>query len=343
MQKRMTLFFLLATLIWGGIAGVPAFAAVQASGQEEVKIPETVAKVNGVALSSNFVMFEFKRMMKNVKEPLTLEQKKTLIREIIDTEVVRELMYQEGKSQKLQIGSEKIDEEFKNLKSGYSNDSEFEEALKQRSISVSEIKKSIELDFLARELLDRQVKGKIAIPDGDVQKFYDENKERFLRPESYRAQHIFVSIYPPEMLEKQSVEELTAKRESLSSQAMAKITKVQNELKEGADFASLAKKYSDDAGSSEKGGDLDFIYKGIFDPAFDEVVSKLKPGEISDIVKTAYGFHVIKLNETRPAEYASFNEVKEPIQKYLFMEASKKIAQDYIAGLKKKAKIDILF
>jgi parvulin-like peptidyl-prolyl isomerase len=342
MQKRVTLFILLAMLFWNVSEPVLAVPA-HTSNQEEIRIPETVAKVNGVAVGSNFVMFEFSRMMKNVKEPLTLEQKKSIVREIIDTEVVRELMYQEGKVEKLQIASEKIDEEFGNLKSGYSSESEFEEALKQRHITVKEIRKSIELDFLARELLDRQVKGKIVIADGDVQKFYDENKERFLRPESYKAQHIFVSIYPPEMLEKQSVEELASKKESLISQAKAKINKVQEELKGGADFAALAKKYSDDAGSSDKGGDLDFVYKGIFDPAFDETVSKLKAGEVSDIVTTAYGFHIIKLNDTRPAEYAAFNEVKEPIQKYLFMEASKKIAQDYISRLKKKAKVDILF
>lgn len=341
MQKRVTLFFLLATLFW--VVSAPVFAAVQAGNQEEIKIPETVAKVNGVAVSSSFVMFEFSRMMKNVKEPLTLEQKKTIVREIIDTEVVRELMYQEGKTEKLQIASEKIDAEFGNLKSGYSSESEFEEALKERRISIKDIKKSIELDFLARELLDRQVKGKIDIADGEVQKFYEENKERFLRPESYKAQHIFVSIYPPEMLEKQSVEELASKKDSLIAQAKQKISQVQSEIKGGADFAALAKKYSDDAGSAEKGGDLDYIYKGIFDPAFDETVSKLKAGEISDIVTTAYGFHIIKLNDTRPAEYASLNEVKEPIQKYLFMEASKKIAQEYITKLKKKAKVDILF
>lgn len=342
MQKRMTLVLLLAALLWSCSASV-AVAAEQGDILGGIKVPDTVAKINDVPLSSNFVLFEFNRMIKNIDEPLNEKQKTSVLREIIDTEVVRELMYQEGKARKIEVPSEKIDEELKKLTSGYDNEADFMEALKQRNITVSDLKRSIELDSMARQLLDGQIKGKVNVSDKDVQKFYDENKERFLRPESYRAQHIFISIYPPEILEKNSIEELEAKRESLTSQAEKKANAVYKELSSGGDFAELAKKYSDDAGSSGKGGDLDFIYKGIFDPAFDEAVSKLKPGEASGVVKTPYGFHIIKLNETRPPEYAPFSEVKEPIQKFLFMDESKKLAHDYITALKKKAKIEVLF
>ncbi|OGW17128.1 MAG: hypothetical protein A3K09_00690 [Nitrospinae bacterium RIFCSPLOWO2_12_FULL_47_7] len=340
MLKRMARV-LLTVLPW--IFAVGAAVAEQNNSLDGIKVPDPVAKVNGVPLSSNFVLFEFNRMMKNIDEALNEKQKTSVLREIIDTEVVRELMYQEGKVRKLDVPSEKIDEEFKKLKSGYNSESDFMEALKQRKITLEELKKSIELDFLARQLLDEQVKGKVAISDQAVQKFYDDNKERFLRPESYRAQHIFVSIYPAEMLEKHSIEELESKKENLTSLAETKMSNIYKELKGGGDFAELAKKYSDDAGSSSKGGDLDFIYKGIFDPAFDEAVSKLHTGETSGVVKTPYGFHIIKLNESRPSEHAQFSEVKESIQKHLFMDESKRLAQEYIVGLKKKAKVEILF
>ena len=340
MQKKIVLILLTAMFC---ATGVSALAVEQKNSLKGIKIPETVAKVNEVPLSSKFVIFEFNRMMKNIDEPLDEKQKSSILREIIDTEVVRELMYQEGKAKNIEVPPEKINEEIKGMQSAYSNEAEFTEALNQRNIGMDDLRKSIELDFLARQLLDGQIKGKVNIPDEAVQKFYDENKERFLRPESFRAQHIFISIYPIEMLEKQTVEELEAKREPLTAEAEKKANAVYKELTDGGDFSALAQKYSDDAGSSSRGGDLDFVYKGVFDPTFDEAVSKLKPGETSGVVKTSYGFHIIKLNETRPAEYAPLSEVKEAIQKYLFMDESRKLAQEYIAGLRKKAKIETFF
>ena len=95
--------------------------------------------------------------------------------------------------------------------------------------------------------------------------------------------------------------------------------------------------------SRKNGGDLDVIYKGVFDPSFDEAVSKLNPGEITGKVETRFGFHVIKLIEKHPSEQTPFDELEPSIQKHLFMEEAKKLVEVYIDELRKQAKIETFF
>lgn len=348
MRKNFFSVLVMVFLSWSvDISGGFAFAAESYAKTDKtagLNIPDVVARINGVELNSKFIKFEFNRMMRNVKEELDAKQKTDAIREIIDTEVVRELMFQEGKARNKKVPSEKVEEEFAAIKSGYEREEEFLEALKQRDITADDLKRSIEVDFIARDLIDDQIKEKINITEEDAKKFYDDNKQSFFRPESYRAQHIFVSFYPAEMLEKYPPMGLESKKDdAMVAKAEKKINEAFKQVQGGADFGKLAEKYSEDAGSSSKGGDLDFIYKGVLAPEFDEAVSNLKPGEISGIVKTAYGYHIIKLNEIRPAEYALFAEMKEAIQKHLFTEEAKNKVQKYLAGLKKKAKIEVFF
>jgi parvulin-like peptidyl-prolyl isomerase len=80
----------------------------------------------------------------------------------------------------------------------------------------------------------------------------------------------------------------------------------------------------------------------VFDPAFDTAISKMKAGDVSDVVNTPYGYHIIKLRETKPAEQATFDEMEEAIQKHLFLEQAKKRVEKFVQGLRKKAKIEVL-
>ena len=122
-----------------------------------------------------------------------------------------------------------------------------------------------------------------------------------------------------------------------------KIDEVYGKIKAGGNFQELAKEYSEDAGSASKGGDLDFMYKGVFDPMFDKAVADLKVGETSSIVETEFGYHIIQLMETKPADYAPFEDVKESIQKHLFMTEAQKLVGRYIEALRKKADIIVYY
>ena len=313
----------------------------------KIEIPKLVARVNGVDIESKYIEFRLSQIMKlalkKAKRPLTVKEKNSIVKDLIEKEVVRELVNQQGEKENLKIDHELIEKELKLLRAGYASEEEFNNALKSRNINLEEIKKSMQIDINARQLLNAEIKRKINISDNEVKKYYEDNKPRFQRPEAYHTRHILAAYFPPEALRNQTIEELKKNKEYFTRIAEEKIDKVIKELKKGANFVELAKNLSDDESSRKNGGDLDFIYKGIFETSFDEAVEKLNPGETSGKIKTRFGFHVIQLIEKRPSEMAPFNEMKSEIQKYLFLEEAKKNVSSYIEKLKKTANIEIFF
>ena len=130
----------------------------------------------------------------------------------------------------------------------------------------------------------------------EVQRSYNDNLELYSTPEQVRASHILLKT--------------AGKKEE---EVKAKAEQILKELKAGADFAALAKKYSEDEASAKLGGDVDYFSKGKMDPAFDEAAFKLEPGELSDVVKSQYGFHIIKLTDKKPATTRTLDEVRPQI------------------------------
>ncbi|MEC7785964.1 MAG: peptidylprolyl isomerase [Nitrospinota bacterium] len=308
-----------------------------------IEIPKLVARVNGVDIESKYIQFRLSQIIKKINRPLTIKEKTSIVKDLIEKEIVRELINQQGKKEKLVLDNKMIETELESLRSAYSSGDEFNNALKTRNINLEDIKKSMQIDLNARQLLNAQIKGKINISNEDVKKYYEENKSKFQRPEAYHARHILAAYFPPEALRNQTIKELKKNKEFFARMAEEKIDKVIEELKKGADFKELAKNQSDDESSRETGGDLDYIYKGIFDESFDETAEKLNPGEISEKIKTRFGFHVIQLIEKKPPELATFDEMKPGIQKHLFLEEAKKQVASYIEELKQTASIETFF
>ena len=308
-----------------------------------IEIPKLVARVNGVDIESKYIQFRLSQIIKKINRPLTIKEKTSIVKDLIEKEIVRELINQQGKKEKLVLDNKMIETELESLRSAYSSGDEFNNALKTRNINLEDIKKSMQIDLNARQLLNAQIKGKVNISNEDVKKYYEENKSKFQRPEAYHARHILAAYFPPEALRNQTIKELKKNKEFFARMAEEKIDKVIEELKKGADFKELAKNQSDDESSRETGGDLDYIYKGIFDESFDEAAEKLNPGEISEKIKTRFGFHVIQLIEKKPPELATFDEMKPGIQKHLFLEEAKKQVASYIEELKQTASIETFF
>ncbi len=328
------------------ILSAPVGAAEPLGGEdltEGMNIPGVVAKVNGVELRSDYIRFRVNLDMRRIGQNLNAEQKAKLAGAIIEKEIVRELMYQEGQAKGSGVSPETVEKEMQEFKKSFGSEDEFQQALKVRGISEDELRKGIEVDLIAKQLLDDRVKGKIHITDTQVKKFYEDKKESFKRPESFRVRHIFVSYVPFDVVQNTSPEEMKEKADEYRTASKKKIDEVYGKVKAGGNFEELAKQYSDDQGSSGKGGNLDFMYKGVFDPMFDKAVAELKVGETSGIIETEFGYHIIQLMETKPSDYAPFAEVKESIQKHLFMTDAQKLVGRYIEALRKKADIIVYY
>ena len=114
-------------------------------------------------------------------------------------------------------------------------------------------------------------------------------------------------------------------------------------MKKGIDIAELAKKYSHDESTAGNGGDLGFFYADGVEKTFADAVAKLEVGEVTDVVETKFGFHLIKLIDIKPSEFAPLKDMEEAIQKHLFMEKARNRVLDYVASLRTKAKIEVLY
>ena len=158
-------------------------------------------------------------------------------------------------------------------------------------------------DILVRSYLDAEMaKAAAALPDlsAVAKERYMANLSSYVQPEAIRVAHILIAVNEDEG--------------KLDADAKTKATQILKQLREGADFAELAKEQSDDFGSKRLGGEIrGWSEKGKFVPAFEEAAFALKPGEISELVRTRFGYHIIKLLEKRDARQLSFDEVKEPI------------------------------
>lgn len=183
---------------------------------------------------------------------------------------------------------------------------------KATALFIEEMKKRILVD----KIFKKEVDEKVNISEDELKKYYTEHPEEIKNPDEIRASHILLKTH----------EEAET---------------IRKKLKGGLKFEEAAKKFSIDTGSKNTGGDLGFFSKGMMVPEFEGVAFNLKAGEISDIVQTRFGFHIIKLLEKKEGKQKSFDEAKQEIEKKLLSNKRKERFDIFVAELKSKAKINI--
>ncbi|WP_199614532.1 peptidylprolyl isomerase [Paenibacillus alkalitolerans] len=229
----------------------------------------------------------------------------------VDQLITERLVDNAAKKSNIKVTDEELNAEVDKIKEQMGGQEAFDQALVQYGLTVDKLKEQLVTQVQLTKLLAPQIK----ITDEDLKKYYDENKEQFSTPEQVRASHILV----------ETKEEAEA---------------IVKQLKEGADFAELAEEKSKDPGSAAKGGDLDFFGKGQMMPEFEEAAFKTPVGELSGIVETDYGFHIIKVTDKKEAKTPTFDEKKEEIRETLVQQQTNEKSQAYIEELRSKAKIE---
>jgi len=164
-----------------------------------------------------------------------------------------------------------------------------------------------------------QVRAGMTLEDAEIQSYYEQNKESYRSGESVRASHILIPVAPD--ADPQTVE-----------LARARAAALVDELRNGADFATLASQNSADPGSAAQGGDVGFFARGEMVPEFEEAAFGLAIGAISDPVRTQYGFHILKVSEKRDAGYRSLDEVRADVMNKLTEQKVGEVARDAVAA-----------
>lgn len=228
----------------------------------------------------------------------------------LDQLITNKLVEQEADNQNVTVTSEDEDKELAEVKKNFGTEEEFQAALQQYGMTLDDLKRQMLPQAQMRKLLADKLK----VTDEDIKKYYDENKASFASEEQVKASHILVA----------TKEEADA---------------IKKELNNGGDFAAIAKEKSTDTGSGAQGGDLGFFGKGAMVPEFEKVAFELKPGQISEPVKSEFGFHIIKVIEHKPASTPTLEEKKAEIKTMLEGQQLGTLSETLITDLRAKASI----
>ncbi|SDN75159.1 peptidylprolyl isomerase [Bacillus sp. OK048] len=220
--------------------------------------------------------------------------------------IAEKIVALEAKKQKIIISDAELNGEVDKLKTSYGGEEVFTQMLKANNTSLDDLKADLKNYLTLRKLLEPQIK----ITDEELKAYFDQNKDLFGEVEQVKASHILVE-----------------------DEAIAK--DIKQKLTDGADFAELAKEYSTDVGSKENGGQLGFFPKGTMVTEFEDVAFTLPMNQISDLVKSDYGYHIIKVEEKKEAKEANFDDSKADIKETLM---NQKMQSEYSIWLEGKKK-----
>ena len=295
-----------------------------------------VATVNGFDILQSSVDARIKPQLEKMAgqiPPQYLEQyKKQMVPKVVDALIVERLLDEKVKDANMVVSEDEVMNQIKEIAAQQQPPltlEDFKALVEAYGQKFDEVKQQIKKRLTYWKFMDIQFAGQVNITDANTQKYYSENAKQFEIPEQVRTSHILVKvdITDPNIDPNKTKATAKAKAEGLLAQ-----------IKAGADFAELAKANSD-CPSKAKGGDLGMFGRGQMVPPFEQAAFALKVGQISDIVETQFGYHIIKVTDHKDASVISFEQAKGDIIKMLKGKKQNELANKYLESLKASAKI----
>lgn len=276
-----------------------------------------IAEVNESGITSNQLQSAFlnaisrydDKTLSSLDQSAIVSFKKNILDQLIDYE----LLYLQAQKEKIKISNDEINLEIDKIKDNFSSPEEFDEALKANNITLVRLKEDMKRQLMINSILE-ETRNQISISNEELLEYYNENKESFLEPEQVHARHILVET------EEEANNLLLLLKEGLT------------------DFAELAKEKSI-CPSAPNGGDLGFFARGQMVKEFEDAAFYLEPGEISGVVKTQFGYHIIKCEEKKEEYSPTFEEAKERISNTLKYQRENEAISTLISKLREEAVI----
>jgi peptidyl-prolyl cis-trans isomerase C len=299
-----------------------------AVGSEKPAVSDPVAVVDGEEILLADVDDALSQVLAQQGQSLgavPAEQKLNFYRMLIEDLIVERLVKKRAAG--LEVSKEQVDEVYRRATEGIPPE-ELKAQMKQVGQTEAKLRSQIQNNLQQREWMEKQVQGQDEVGDAEAEAFYTGNLDKFKKPELVKASHILVSVAADATPE--TVLEREKKAKSLFDR-----------VKKGEDFASLAKEFSDDPGSKERGGDLDFFAKDQMVPEFAEAAFSLKKDEVSQPVRSQFGYHVIKATDRKPEGTATLAEAKPQLMAYLKRQKKQSAVEEVVRGLRAGAKVKI--
>lgn len=254
-------------------------------------------------------------------------QYKRLQKQVLEQLIAQELLWQEAQRQGFVATSAEVDEALAQVRTRYPTEREYMLELERNGFTEDTYREDLKRHMSVRHWVRETIAKEVTVSDTEIHDFYIQNPARFVEPEQVNVRHVLIKVGP-------DAEEATI------SKARTQIEQVRAEAKQGADFAELAKKYSQGP-SAPRGGELGFVPRGRLVKPFEDAAFALKPGEISDIVRTRYGFHVIKLEARRESRVVPEEEAASLIRSHLSSQKVQERLHDHVRALRETGTVEI--
>ena len=292
-------------------------------------LPDVVARINGEAINKADLENAVKGLEGRAGGPVPADQRDRVYRGVLDDMISYRLLVQEAKARKVLVPEADIDAQIAQIRGQFQTDAQFQQALATQKMTLAAVREDARSELGVEKLVEAEIAGKIAVTPAAVTDFYQKNQDKFQQGARVKASHILIAV--PEKADA-----------AAKLQAKAKAEAILKDLKAGKDFAAAAKESSQDPGSAPNGGDLGFFEPGQMVPPFEQAAFALKPGDMSELVESPFGFHIIKVAEKQAARVVPLEEAKPKIDQYLSAQNRQTQTQAFVSTLKAKAKIEIL-
>ncbi|MBU0769378.1 MAG: peptidylprolyl isomerase [Proteobacteria bacterium] len=307
----------------------PAWSADKAAapGKDAASVKEA-ASVNGKPISKSQYERDLSMFQKRAAQegrPLNDADLTAVKNRILENLIDAEVLYQQSQKQGIKVDDQAVNEQIEKIKKRFPDEAAYKKALEGMGFSEKEIRAEIQRGLAINQLLDTNVRQKITVTEEESKKYYDNNPNLFKQPEQVKASHILIKVAPDA-------------EESKKNQARKKIETVQKNVLKGEDFGLLAKANSEGP-TAQREGDLGYFSRGQMVKPFEDAAFALNVGEVSKIVETQFGYHLIKVTDKKPARTIPYEEVQLKLEEHLKKEKAKTEIQGYIENLKKSANI----
>ena len=291
--------------------------------------PDTViAVINGVNLTQKTINDYVARAIRASGQTIPAESEAAiraqLNRQVTEDLITQMVLEQAAAEQKLQVTDEDVQKAIERMP--LPPDLTIDQALSMQGITRAELDQDIRRALLIDQLLRKPAESVKAPTEDAIRAFYEENKARMVRPETATASHILIRV-------DEGADETT------KAGKRAQAEKIREELVAGADFAEAAKKYSEDPGSKDKGGEYTFP-RGMMVKAFEDAAFAQELNAIGPLVETPFGFHIIKTTQRNEAGTVTLDEAHDRLKEMIERRDRSEAIRTYIEELRKKARIE---
>jgi peptidyl-prolyl cis-trans isomerase C len=293
------------------------------------QLPAILAKVNGEPIERWEIENAVKRVEARAGGPMPADKRDEVLRGVLDQLVDYHLLAQESRARKFEVTAADVEARMSQMRRGFPDEDAFKQGVAAQGLTVEQLQRQARTDLEISKLLDAEVNAKVSVQDAEVDAFYKQNIERFKEGETVHASHILLGV-------PQNADAAQKGQTRAAAEALLK------KIRAGADFGALARQQSQDSDSARNGGDLGFFPKGQMTPAFEAAAFALKPGGVSRVVETPFGFHIIKLHARRPPRTVPFAEASGQIKEFLARNQRETRLEQFVTQAKAKSKVEML-